>query len=134
MANWLLKTEPGDFSYADLERDGGTVWNGVSNNWALKNLRAIHAGDRILIYHTGNQRAVVGEAIAESDPYADPALDDPKMVVIDIRPVHAWENPVALVDIKSDPVFSDFDLVRFSRLSVVPVSDRHWNRLAKLAR
>ena len=76
MANWLFKTEPQDYSYADLERDSSTIWDGVKNNWALKNLREVRKGDRALIYHTGKERVIVGEAKVISDPYPDPDGDE----------------------------------------------------------
>jgi len=134
MAIWLFKTEPGDYSYADLERDGHTVWDGVGNNWALKNLREVKAGDRALIYHTGKDKAVMGEAKVVSDPYPDPELDDPKVAVVDVEPVRAWRHPVKLAEIKADPAFADFMLVRFSRLSVMPVEAKILKRLEKMAR
>lgn len=134
MAIWLFKTEPGDYSFADLERDGGTVWDGVGNNWALKNLREVRKGDRALIYHTGKDKAVMGEAKVVSDPYPDPELDDPKMAVVDVEPSQAWANPVQLAAIKADPAFADFMLVKFSRLSVMPVDPKTFKRLEKMSR
>lgn len=134
MAIWLFKTEPGDYSYADLERDGKTVWDGVGNNWALKNLRQVKTGDRALIYHTGKDKAVMGEAKVTSDPYPDPELDDPKMVVVDVEPLRAWANPVQLADIKADRAFAEFMLVKFSRLSVMPVEAMTCTRLEKMSR
>lgn len=134
MAIWLFKTEPGDYSYADLERDGHTVWDGVGNNWALKNLRQVKAGDRALIYHTGKDKAVMGEAKVVSDAYPDPELDDPKMAVVDVEPIRAWERPVKLAEIKADPALADFMLVKFSRLSVMPVETTVLKRLEKMSR
>lgn len=134
MAKWLFKTEPGDYSYADLERDGGTIWDGVGNTWALKNLREVRKGDLTLIYHTGKERAITGEARVVSDPYPDPQADDPKLVVVDIAPVRAWTRPVSLSDIKADPAFSEFTLVKFSRLSVMPVAPDIWKKLEKMGR
>ena len=134
MAIWLFKTEPGDYSYADLESDRHTVWDGVGNNWALKNLRQVKAGDRALIYHTGKDKAVIGEAQVTSDPYPDPELDDPKMAVVDIEPLRAWANPVKLADIKADPALAEFMLVKFSRLSVMPVEAKTYKRLEKMSR
>lgn len=134
MATWLFKTEPGDYSYADLEREGKTIWDGVGNNWALKNLRQVRAGDRALIYHTGKDKAVMGEAKVTSDPYPDPELDDPKMAVVDIEPLRAWTNPVKLADIKAEPAFAEFMLVKFSRLSVMPVEAKTFKRLEKMSR
>lgn len=134
MTKWLLKTEPSDYSFADLERDGGTVWDGVGNNWALKNMRAMRVGDLALIYHTGSERKIIGEARVTSDPYPDPRSDDERLIVIDIAPVRRWESPVDLGTIKADRAFSDFPLVRFSRLSVMPVKGNEWKRLERLGR
>jgi predicted RNA-binding protein with PUA-like domain len=132
MAYWLLKTEPEDYSYDDLERDGTTVWNGVSNALALKHLRTMQYGDLALIYHTGKERQVVGIAEVVSKPYPDPKLDDAKRVVVDIRAVKRVLQPVKLSQIKQDSNFENFDLVKLPRLSVVPVSELHWQRLLEL--
>jgi predicted RNA-binding protein with PUA-like domain len=132
MAYWLLKTEPGDYSYAELESDGETVWDGVKNNLALQHLRRVKRGDRALIYHTGSERAVVGEALVTSDPYADPEEDDPKLMVFDVRAAARWPRPLTLAEIKSDSGFESFDLVRLPRLSVVPVPAKLWRRLRRL--
>ena len=134
MAKWLFKSEPDDYSYADLERDGRTVWDGVKNNWALKNLREVKKGDQALIYHTGKEKCVAGVAKVVSDPYPDPAADDPKLVVVDVEPTGAWKRPVTLADIKADPDFADFMLVKFSRLSVMPVANEIWRKLEKMGR
>jgi predicted RNA-binding protein with PUA-like domain len=130
---WLLKTEPAAYSYADLERDGATAWDGVSNNAALLHLRAMRPGDLALIYHTGDERLAVGLAEIASAPYADPRLNDPKLVVVDIKPLRRLARPVTLATIKADPAFGDFALVRQGRLSVVPVSAEQWARLLALA-
>ena len=134
MTNWLFKTEPTDYSFADLQHDGHTVWDGVGNNWALQHLRQIRSGDRLLIYHTGRDKAVMGEAVVVSEPYPDPAVGDPRRVVVDIEPVRAWAQPVPLSAIKNDPRFAEFALVRFSRLSVMPVPGALWTRLEKMGR
>jgi len=128
---WLLKTEPKDYSYDDLEKDGKTVWDGVGNNTALIHMRNVKTGDLAVIYHTGNQRRLVGVARVTSDPYPDPEHDDPKRVVFDIEPDHRLDNPVELSEIKADGRFDDWDLVRNPRLSVMPVPARHWKRLVK---
>lgn len=130
---WLLKTEPESYSYADLERDGATVWDGVANNVALKHLRDIQPGDLALIYHTGDERRAVGLAEVTSAPYPDPHAGDPKLVVVDIRPLRRLQQPVGLADVKADSAFADFALVRQSRLSVMPVPEEHWRRLMALA-
>lgn len=133
MNYWLLKTEPEDYSFADLERDGAAVWDGVANNAALKHMREIAAGDLALIYHTGDERRAVGLAELASAAYPDPNADDPKLLVVDVRPLRPLRRPVALATVKADPAFADFALVRQGRLSVVPVSAAQWRRLLELA-
>jgi predicted RNA-binding protein with PUA-like domain len=133
MALWLLKTEPTDYSYADLERDRKTVWDGVSNNLALKNLRAMKKGDKVLIYYTGDEKQLVGMATVVSDPYPDPKEGDPRLVVVDVRPSGLLDRPVTLAEIKQDKALKSFDLVRLPRLSVVPVSEEQWAKLLKLS-
>lgn len=136
---WLLKTEPDGYNFADLEREGATRWDGVSNNAALKHLRAMQPGDQALIYHTGDERQAVGVAEITSAPYPDPQGGDPAgrkgaaLVVVDLRVLHRLPQPVTLAAIKRDPFFADFALVRQSRLSVVPVSATQWERLLQMA-
>jgi predicted RNA-binding protein with PUA-like domain len=130
---WLLKTEPDNYSYADLERDGTTVWDGVKNNAALMHMRTMQPGDLALIYHTGDERQAVGLAEVTSAPYPDPALADPKLVVVDIRPLRRLTRPVTLAAVKAIPEFATYALVREGRLSVVPTSDAQWARLLELA-
>ncbi len=133
MANWLLKTEPNDYSYDDLERDGGTVWDGVKNNLALKYIRQVREGDSAFVYHTGKEKAVVGVARIASDPYPDPKHDDPKLAVFDLEPERRLARAVTLKEIKADPAFEDFALVRLSRLSVMAVPAPIWKRILRLA-
>jgi predicted RNA-binding protein with PUA-like domain len=130
---WLLKTEPGEYSFDDLIRDKKTVWDGVTNSLAFKYLRAIRKGDNLLIYHTGNVRAAVGLAKAMSDPYPDPRKQDPKIVVVDVVPVRRLTQPVSLEAIKAAPVFRTFELVRLPRLSAMPVPDALWKRILKMS-
>lgn len=134
MNYWLLKTEPDAYSFADLTRDGRTVWDGVSNALALKYIRSMQAGDQALIYHTGDERQVVGLAEIVSAPYADPDASDPKLAVVDVRPLRALQQPVTLAAIKADPFFADFLLVRQGRLSVVPVTPEQWEKLLSMER
>jgi predicted RNA-binding protein with PUA-like domain len=129
---WLLKTDPQDYTYYDLERDGRAVWDGVSNNLALQNLRKIKRGDAILIYHTGAEKAVVGLAEAASDPYTDPKATDQKLVVIDVKPRRRAKRPATLEEIKRTKALASFQLVRLPRLSVVPVSEQEWSTLAEM--
>lgn len=132
-AFWLLKSEPDVYSYADLERDGSTRWDGVANNTALMHMRTMQPGDRALIYHTGDERRAVGLAEVTSAPYADPNEDNSKLVVVDVRPLRPLPQPVTLAQIKADPAFADFGLVRLGRLSVVPVPPAIWQRLLAMA-
>lgn len=133
MRYWILKTEPAAYSYADLVRDGATVWDGVANNVALKHMREMQPGDQALIYHTGDERSAVGLAELTSAPYPDPQRKDPKLVVVDLRPLRPLPRPVELATVKADPFFAGFALVRQSRLSVVPVSPEQWSRLMAMA-
>ncbi len=122
MANcWLLKTEPSAYSFAQLARDTKTVWDGVKNPQALKNLAQIAMGDELLIYHTGDEKAVVGTATAVSAAYVDPKHNDPKLLVIEIKVGSALARPVRLAEMKSNAKFAGWDLVRLPRLSVMAV-------------
>ncbi|MGH1397197.1 MAG: EVE domain-containing protein [Trichormus sp.] len=132
MAYWLLKTEPDNYSYFDLERDGSTVWDGVNNPLALKHLRTMQPGDLALIYHTGKERQIIGIAEIHSPPYPDPAFNDGKRVVVDLRPLQRVPHSVNLSQIKQTAKFTEFDLLRLPRLSVVPVSDTYWQYLMEL--
>ncbi|HEU5103577.1 MAG TPA: EVE domain-containing protein [Roseiflexaceae bacterium] len=130
---WVLKTEPDNYSYAELERDGATVWDGVRNNAALMHMRTMQPGDLALIYHTGDERQAVGLAEITSAPYPDPQQNDPKLVVVDIRPLRRLMQPVTLAAVKLIPEFATYALVREARLSVVPTNDAQWARLLELA-
>ncbi len=127
--HWLLKTEPSTYSYADLEREKKAVWDGVSNPLALKHLRAMKKGDVAFIYHTGDEKQIVGIAEITSDPYPDPKEKDPKLVVVDLKPREWLKRPVTLSEVKALKEFRDFELVRMGRLSVMPVSEARWKKL-----
>lgn len=129
MALWILKTEPNEFSWADLERDGSTTWNGVTNAQALIHIRSMQPDDQAMMYHTGDERAMVGIARITTAAYPDPALDNPKLVVVDVAPVQALSQPVTLAQIKAEPLFADSPLVRQGRLSVVPCTAEQWQWL-----
>ena len=131
--NWLFKEEPTHYSYDDFASDGRTVWSGVKNPVAQKHLHAVKKGDRIFYYHTGNEKAVVGVAKALGDAYPDPKDRSGKFAVVDVAPVRRLNRAVTLKEIKSDPAFKNFPLVRISRLSVMPVSDAEWKRIEDLA-
>ena len=129
---WIVKTEPSTYSYDDLERQKTAVWDGVKNNLALKHLRQMKPGDRLLIYHTGDEKAVVGLAEVVSEPYPDPKQQDAKRTVVDLRALGRLPRPVPLAEIKKDRAFADLGLVRVGRLSVMPASADQFKRLLKL--
>jgi predicted RNA-binding protein with PUA-like domain len=131
MAQWLVKEEPENYAYSQLEKDGKTVWSGVRNPLAQKHLRAIRKGDRIFYYHTGKEKAVVAIAKAISDAYPDPKVA--ALHAVDIAPEKALPKPVTLASIKAEKAFSTFPLVRMSRLSVMPVTDEEWARIEKMS-
>lgn len=133
MAYWLFKTEPSDYSFADLARDRRVVWEGVRNPTALGHLRAVKKGDVVAIYHTGSEKSVVGLAEVTRGAYPDPKLGDPKRVVVDLKPVRALPAPVPLADFRVDPVLKTTELVRISRLSVMPLSPAHYARVLERA-
>ncbi len=126
---WLLKTEPSAYGYDDLEREGRAVWDGVTNPVALKNLRAMRAGDRAVVYHTGDEKAAVGIAEVTRAAYPDPKAKDPKLVVVDLKPVGRLKRPVTLAEMKRLAVFAGSPLVRQGRLSVVPLTAAQWKAL-----
>jgi len=128
---WILKTEPSEYSFADLARDRRTRWDGVSNPVALRNLRAMQEGDRVMIYHTGNEKRIVGLARIASGPYPDPG--DDRLVVVDVAAEGPLAQPVTLAAIKADSAFQDLALVRQGRLSVVPVPEELWGRLLQMS-
>jgi predicted RNA-binding protein with PUA-like domain len=133
MANyWIVKTEPSTYSYDDLERQKTAVWDGVKNSLALKHLRQMQPGDRVLVYHTGDEKAVVGLAEAMSEAYPDPKQKDPKLAVVDLRALERLPQPVPLAEIKKDRAFADLGLVRMGRLSVMPASVDQFKRILKL--
>lgn len=131
---WILKTEPGTYSFDRLVTERRAVWDGVTNALALKHIRSMAKGDHAGIYHTGDEKALVGLARIASDPYPDPKGDDPKLAVVDVEAGDRLPHPVTLATIKADPAFAQLGLVRMSRLSVVPVPADQWKRLLSLAR
>jgi predicted RNA-binding protein with PUA-like domain len=135
MANrWLFKTEPSVYSFQQLQKDKKTMWDGVKNNLALKNLKDISKGDEILIYHTGEEKAAVGVARALGGAYPDPSQKNPRMLVVDIEAVKTLPRPVTLAEVKANKKLADFDLVRLSRLSIMKVSDEQWATMEGMAK
>ncbi|HEX8526391.1 MAG TPA: EVE domain-containing protein [Allosphingosinicella sp.] len=132
MAYWLMKSEPGTYSWADLTRDGGSEWDGVRNNAARLHLRAMKAGDEAFFYHSGDERAVVG--IMRIARGAAPDPKDPDWVSVAVEPVRPVEPPATLKAIKAQPELAKMELIRQSRLSVSPVREEEWAAVLKLAR
>lgn len=123
MPRWLFKEEPSCYSFDDLERDGRTTWEGVKNPTARIHLRNVKKGDRVFLYHTGNEKAIVGEMRVTA------AKDE----MVTVVPVRRLARPVTLAEIKADSRFNDWELVRISRLSIMPVSDEIWAQIERLA-
>ena len=133
MARFLVKTEPSTYSFADLQRDKRTVWDGVSNPVALKHLATIRKGDTVVVYHTGDEKQAVGLAVAASDAYPDPKLNNPKRPVVDLAADRALSKPVTLAQVKGDTVLKGTELARLPRLSVMPFSEPQFQRLLRMA-
>jgi predicted RNA-binding protein with PUA-like domain len=133
MAQWLMKEEPDHYGYDRLVQDGRTVWAGVKNPLAQKHLRGIRRGDRLFYYHTGKEKAVVATARAAGDAYPDPDDATGTAYVVDVVPGKKLPRPVTLAEIKADPAFASFALVRMPRLSVMPVTDDQWARIERMA-
>jgi len=129
---WIVKTEPSTYSFDDLARQKTAAWDGVKNNLALKHLRSMKVGDQVLVYHTGDEKAVVGVAEVTRAAYPDPKQKDPKLVVVDLKAGGTLPRPVPLAEIKGDRAFADLALVRIGRLSVMPTSTDQFKRLLKL--
>ncbi len=121
---WIVKTEPSTYSYDDLERQKRT---------ALKHLRQMKPGDRVLVYHSGDEKAVVGVAEVASEAFPDPKQRDPKLAVVELKAAGRLPRAVPLAEIKKDRAFADLGLVRMGRLSVMPASAEQFQRLVKMA-
>lgn len=131
MAHWLVKADPESYGLADLERERKTVWDGIANAVALRHVRAISRGDAVLVYHSGDDKAIVGLGRAASNGRDDPR--DPKRAVFDLAFVRRFAFPVPLGAIKHEPRYAEWALVRQPRLSVMPVPDAFWAHLLSMA-
>jgi predicted RNA-binding protein with PUA-like domain len=132
VAYWLLKTEPSAYSFDDLVRDRGTAWTGVANPQAQANLRTMRSGDRAVIYHSGEKRAV-DLAVVTRAAYHDPSAEGRDLVCVDVRAEGPLPAPVSLEALKLAPAFEGSPLLRQGRLSVVPLTPAAWKSLARLA-
>jgi predicted RNA-binding protein with PUA-like domain len=132
MAYWLLKTEPEEYAFEDLVREGTTAWSGVRNPQAQANLRAMKTGDKAVIYHSGERRAV-GVVQVVKPAYPDPSANGEPLVCIDVGAAEPLPAPVPLEAIKLEPAFAGSALLRQGRLSVVPLSPAEWQALVDLA-
>jgi predicted RNA-binding protein with PUA-like domain len=131
-ACWLVKSEPGAYSFDDLVRDGSTCWDGVRNAEARNNLQAMRVNDAVLYYHSNVGKEVVGRAVVTRTAYQDPTTDDERWVVVDLAPVRAFDTPVPLTRIKADASLRTIKLVTHSRLSVMPLPKAAFDRIVKL--
>jgi predicted RNA-binding protein with PUA-like domain len=121
-SNWLVKQEPETYSWSDFVSDGRTDWTGVRNYQARNNLREMKTGERVLFYHSGKEKAVVGLAEVVKSAYQDPTTDDEQWVAVDLKPIKALKNPVPLAAIRYDKRLSQLPLIRQSQLSVMSLT------------
>ena len=133
MAHWLVKSEPNTYSFADLERDGRTVWDGVRNNAAALHLKAMKEGDEVLFYHSQEGLAVVGVAKVVRTAFLDPSDPAGRFVAVELAPVRALKRAVTLAEMKAEPALADMAMLRQGRLSVSPVTDGEWKAILKMA-
>ena len=131
---WLVKEEPTNYNYDQFTADGGTIWSGVKNPVAQRNLRSMKKGDRVFYYHTGNEKAIIGTAKVTAPAYDDPKDTSGKLVVVELAPDKKLKRPVTLAEIKASGRFADWALVRIPRLSVMPVTDEQWDAIEAMAR
>ena len=131
--NYLFKEEPSNYSYDAFAKDGRTTWSGVRNPVAQRNLRGVKKGDLVFYYHTGDEKQIVGIAKAATDAYPDPDDKAGKAHVVDVVPVKKLKRPVTLAEIKTSGRFKEFPLTYLPRLSVMPVNDKEWAAILKMA-
>lgn len=130
---WLVKQEPEDYSWDNLVSEGSTQWTGVRNFQARNNLRQMRVGDKVLFYHSGKEKSIVGITQVSKAAYADPTADDPAWIAVDIKTVRRLARPVSLADIRANPKLRDLLLVRQSRLSVMPVTKEEFEAIVAMA-
>ena len=133
MAHWLLKSEPSAYSWDRLVADGKTNWDGVRNAQALNNMRAMKPGERVFFYHSNEGKDIVGIAEIVTGFYPDPKDKSGKLGMVDVKAVTPVAKPVSLAEMKARPELAGMALLRQSRLSVCPVSDREWQVICEMA-
>jgi predicted RNA-binding protein with PUA-like domain len=132
MKYWLVKSEPYKYSWADLEKDGWTYWDGVRNYAARNNMTEMQVGDQCFYYHSNEGKEIVGIAEIIKEHYPDPTIDDDRWVAVDLKPVHKFSKPVTLKHIKSDDALAEMEIIRLSRLSVSKVSKAEFDHIKQL--
>jgi predicted RNA-binding protein with PUA-like domain len=132
MAYWLMKSEPETYSWQRLLKEGRTGWDGVRNNQAAQNLRAMKKGDKAFFYHSGDDKEIVGVVEITKEAYPDPSDEAGRFVMVDVKPLQPMPKPVTLAQVKADKAFAEMLLVRNSRLSVSPVDEKAWKLIAKM--
>ena len=133
---WLAKQEPDGprgYNFETLKKDKKTVWDGVHNNLALKHMRQMKSGDLVLFYHTGNERQAVGIMEVISDPHPNPKEDDKRFIVVDVKYKNSLKRPVTLDEMKKQKTFQNWELLRISRLSVMPVPQQIWDTIIDIS-
>jgi len=126
---WLVKQEPTSYSFETLEKEGKAVWDGVHNNLALKHINGMKKGDQAFFYHSGDEKQIVGILEVISNPYPNPKEKDKRFVVVDVKHKKRLKRPVTLAEIKKEKKFKDWELLRISRLSVMPVPKEIWDKI-----
>ena len=132
-SHWLVKSEPAKYAFADLQRDGRTVWDGVRNNAAALHLKAMKTGDPVLYYHSQEGLAVVGLAEVVREAFLDPSDPAGRFVAVELAPIRALPNSVTLAEMKANPVLANMAMLRQSRLSVSPVGPDEWSAILAMA-
>ena len=131
---WLVKSEPYKYSWDDLVKDGSTYWDGVRNYMARNNLRAMGRGDLVLYYHSNEGKEIVGVAQVAKESYPDPTIEDDRWVVVDVKPVVPFKEPVTLAQIKADAKLEGIAMLKYGRLSVVPITPVEFRYILKLGK
>ena len=132
-SKWLVKSEPDTYAYADMERDGRTVWDGVRNHAAAGHLKAMKTGDQVFFYHSQQGKDVVAVAQVAKEAFPDASDPTGRFVAVELTPVRKLKRPVTLADMKANPALADMAMLRQGRLSVSPVTDAQWAAILKMA-